>query len=327
MSNTKSDKLEAYYQDLNATQWFPSQSARFCILCPEFELEHGNLETKEPFVCDEHEVFIDSDELLVVYNIFKIMYGYNTPDYINKQVTTEASAKVTTEVTTEASAEVTTEASAKVTTEASAEVTTEVTTEETIPSNNITTLIVGNVASGKTTLSLSLDGCEPEDVKKWNMQSTGEFLSTLRCESLNNQIAFIMQTFLALDFLAKESKIQESGILGVIAHSVAKYLKNTMSRNDLFCFMQALTSLNLFKYNMVYLYTDPKLCLERIKKRNKGYDSHMTLKELMINQASMNLLYLFHRNPTLIVYNNDTNASTISSWIERFSNSSLWNVT
>lgn len=180
-------------------------------------------------------------------------------------------------------------------------------------------LIIGNVGSGKSTttaLIQSKTSCKNEDTFKWNLKSSGNFLDHLKSES--SYQAINMQMFLAIDMLACDDDIQESGILAVMYHTFTKFMKKIITLQQLFQFMQSISSIDLNQFQVLYLNTEPVVCQERIIVRNKGYDSYLTVPDLYMNFLAIQMGLQFHHQlkPVTEFKNNNYPIEKLLDWIE-----------
>lgn len=298
MSNMRSWKLETYFNP-PTTSHSNTTTRPYCILCHchRLELSKDFLEQAHPIVCNTnpsvrtHEIEIKNENLLIVDTILKIFYDIRTPSNFLPESTipswvTPLEKKDWPKLKANPEDNIITE---------------------------FKTNIIGNRCSGKTSFAKVLPEYKEEDIAKWNHESSGRMFlhDDNDIECMNDYLfdrcfnPLIKLLFMSNDFLASDDKIQVVGPLGMMARVIALFLLEKISVQDLFQYMQSQTSLNLKKYKLIYINTDPKVCLHRIEKRGIPQEKEdYNLKTLLANQASMNLLYIFHQldNPATIIH-------------------------
>lgn len=168
-----------------------------------------------------------------------------------------------------------------------------------VPKQASQTLIVGNIGAGKTTHStnhkLNTDNeIVREETNKWNAESMN--LITNSYESKEADINF--QWFLIADTLSKFGyEYQESGIVGVLVHLIAKTLRDRYTLKDLVIFLNALSAVDWTRYNIIWINTPYKVCYNRIQKRikkeNKPYDKYITPSILKSVETAIALVLPF----------------------------------
>ena len=151
-----------------------------------------------------------------------------------------------------------------------------------VPKQASQTLIVGNIGAGKTTHSTNHKlntntEIVREETNKWNAESMN--LITNSHLSKYDDIQF--QWFLIADTLAKFGyEYQESGIVGVLVHLIAKTLRDRYTLKDLVIFLNALSAVDWTRFNIIWISTPYMIChmriQKRIKKENKPYDKYIT---------------------------------------------------
>lgn len=279
MANQRSRDLEMYSRHYDKDVC--SKTLFFCVLCCydwDRPLSKISLEARYPNVCENvshsyrHKSYIPIRKRQIVHDTLKIFYGLNSSETTVPPFHTSGDESLEPDPNLK-------------------------------PVTEYITNIIGNTCSGVTTYAQSLPNCKLADELKWGFSSTMGIAKSIDYidddDDVEDKTCWNMyayrQQFLLCDQFSNDSPCQELGVFGVMADTIFRYFQGKITKYQLWAFFQSITSLNLSKYELIYVDTHVTTCFKRMRRRDKVKQNfEYKFEEICLKEFALRLVYIFH---------------------------------